>query len=272
MSDIESAPDIGSAPESKGHLNPGDSGVRFDRFELGPGLEELVRHVWVARWSIPAGEIRPQRVLGYPAFNAVVRPEGAALAGPDPRLFVEPLRGTSWVVGVLFRPAAGAALTTTPAKALVSTSEPLPGAPTARIADATGEIGSWRELVAALRSWLLPVADRVDERGRLLNTVCDLAENDPELLRAADLADRAGLTLRSLERLVGERLGVSPKWLIECRRLQEAATTLFAHPETDLSDLAARVGYADYPHFSRRYALFLGETPEAARRAARAAR
>ena len=78
-------------------------------------------------------------------------------------------------------------------------------------------------------------------------------------------AERAGIGVRSLERLVHDRLGVSPKWLIECRRLQWAATTLFAHPETDLSGLAAELGYADYPHFSRRYAEVLGETPQETR-------
>ena len=69
---------------SKGHLNPGAAGLAFDRFELG--LEALVRHVWVARWSVPAGQACPQRVLTYPAFNIVFTPEaGAMLHGPDRR-------------------------------------------------------------------------------------------------------------------------------------------------------------------------------------------
>ena len=45
-------------PESKGHLNPGSSGVAFDRFKLGDGLSDLARHVWVVRWSVPDGEVR----------------------------------------------------------------------------------------------------------------------------------------------------------------------------------------------------------------------
>lgn len=121
--------------------------------------------------------------------------------------------------------------------------------------------------MAALRNWLLPLAARVDDRGRLVNEVCRLAEEDDGILRAAQLAERAGLSPRTLERLLRERVGVAPKWLIECRRLQEAATRLNGHPSTPLSDLAAELGYADYPHFSRRYAAVLGETPEQTRRA-----
>lgn len=93
-------------PESKGHLNPGSSGVGLDRFELGADLSDLVRHVWVARWAVPDGEVRPQRVLTYPALNAVIEPELAALYGPDSRVRIQELRGTSWAVGILFRPAA----------------------------------------------------------------------------------------------------------------------------------------------------------------------
>ena len=62
-------------PESKGHLNPGSVGVEFDRFGLGADLSDLVRHVWVVRWAVPDGEVRPQRVLTYPALNAVIQPE-----------------------------------------------------------------------------------------------------------------------------------------------------------------------------------------------------
>jgi AraC-like DNA-binding protein len=54
--------------------------------------------------------------------------------------------------------------------------------------------------------------------------------------------------------------------LIECRRLQQAATTLFTAPGTDLSELAARLDYTDYAHFSRRYRAVLGESPDTTRR------
>jgi AraC-like DNA-binding protein len=299
------------APESKGHLNPGDGRVAFDRFELGAGLTDLVRHVWVVRWELPEGVRLPQRVLSYPAVNVVLQPGGAVLAGPDPGLSVQTLEGRGWAVGVLFRPAAAALLHEGPAVELVGREVPFDGGATGRevfssvarrVAAALegrrgggapgadrytgggdqgagdraggGEHGSGgragrgrSEIVAALRSWLLPLAARVDDRGRIVNEVCRLAEEDDGILRAAQLAERSGLSPRTLERLVRERVGVAPKWLIECRRLQEAATRLHGHPSTPLSDLAAELGYADYPHFSRRYAAVLRETPEQTRRA-----
>ena len=267
-----------AAPGSKGHLNPGASGVHLDRFELGAGLAGLVRHVWAGRWSVPAGEVRPQRVLTYPAHNAVITPgTAAALYGPDSRVQVRELRGTSWVVGVLFRPAACPLLTGTDPVALVGSSEPLPAAPAGPVSEIMAGPARDREqldreaLIPVLRGWLLPAAARVGDRGRLVNEACRLAEEDPALTRAADLAARLGLSDRSLERLVRSHIGLSPKWLIECRRLQQAATSLFAAPGTDLSLLAADLGYTDYPHFSRQYQRVLGESPRVTRERGRLA-
>jgi len=253
-------------PESKGHLNPGSSGVHLDRFELGAGLPDLVRHVWVSRWSVPEGEVRPQRVLTYPAHNAVITPERADLFGPDNRVQVRELRGTSWVVGILLRPAAGLLLATTDPVALVGSSQSLPDAPVGPVREImTASVYRREELVRTLRTWLLPIAARVDDRGRLVNEACRLAEEDPAITRAADLCARLEVTPRSMERLVRAHIGMSPKWLIECRRLQHAATTLFTAPDTDLSVLAADLGYTDYPHFSRQYQRVIGETPRITR-------
>lgn len=257
-----------NALESRGHLNPGDRAVVFDRFELGDDLAELVRHVWVVRWTVPAGETRAQRMLTYPAFNAIVQPEGTTLAGPDPHVSVVELAGESWAVGVLFRPAAAPLLTEQPVHELVAREVALVGAPEGQIAaamQAPDDPDSRPDLVQILREWLLPIASRVGEPGRLMNAVGRLAEEDTEMVRSTELAARAGIGVRTLERLVREHVGVSPKWLIECRRLQDAATTLYAQPDTDLSALGASLGFADYPHFSRRYAAILGETPEQTR-------
>jgi AraC-like DNA-binding protein len=259
-------------PESKGHLNPGSPGLEFDRFELGADLSELARHVWVIRWAVPDGVVSPQRVLTYPALNAAIEPEDAALHGPDSRVGVRELVGVSWVVGVLFRPAAGPLLTRTEPSALAGSSEPLPpAAPVEAVRGIMGGMPGRRKerdrgaLLPVLRGWLLPVASGVDDRGRLVNEACRLAESDPDITRAAELAARLGLSPRSLERLVRSYVGLSPKWLIECRRLQHAATTLFTEPDADLSVLAAELGYSDYPHFSRRYHRVLGESPRETR-------
>lgn len=256
-------------PVSKGHLNPGATDVTFDRFELGPGLAELVRHVWVVRWEIPDGEVRSQRVLTYPALNAVIDTRSARLFGPESRVQVQELRGTSWAVGVLFRPAAGRLLAAAEPANLPATGEDLGSAPRQALADVmngTLSVPAARlALVGILRSWLFPFVSELDERAAMVNVVCQLAEEDDSILRSSDLAERVNVPLRSLERLVYAHIGVTPKWLIDCRRLQHAATLLFAESSTQLADLAFSLGYTDYPHFSRSYKKAIGETPRETR-------
>jgi AraC-like DNA-binding protein len=250
-------------PESKGHLNPGAPGVELKRFEPDPALVDLVRHVWLAHWRLPPGKVAQQRVLTYPTFNLVVMNGAAALYGPDAKLQVRTLSGTGMALGLLLRPAAGRLLVAgvTPAE-LVGRSCPVPDAPLDEVDKALSAPTPVPVLSALLSRWLGPLAARVDDRGRLVNRICRLAEENDTIVRVSELARHAGLSPRSLERLVLEQIGLTPKWLIECRRLQQAATTLHAHPDTDLTELALSLQYADYAHFSRRYKEVIGETPD----------
>jgi len=255
------------APVSSGHLNPGDPQVTFDRFRLGDDLAELVRHVWVVRWRLQGDAVRAQRVLTYPAFNVVIQPGGVCRLHP-PRSHVQrrELRGVGWAVGLLLRPGASTAFCDEPA-AIPAEGADVDPAPTVRVERLMTQPEPRADLVSTLRSWLGPLTERLDEPGRVVNAACVLAEEDPSILRVADLADRVGTSPRTLERLVRARVGVTPKWLIECRRMQAAATTLRADPDADLSGLAADLGFTDYPHFSRTYRRIIGETPQQTARA-----
>ena len=68
------------------------------------------------------------------------------------------------------------------------------------------------------------------------------------------------LSERALQRLVQRRLGLTPKWLVQRRRLQEAAERLRTGG-TPLGEVAAVLGYADQPHFIRDFAKVTSMTP-----------
>lgn len=254
---------------SAGYLNPGDAEVRFARTALGEDLDALVRHVWTAHWDVPPGEVRAQRVLTYPSANVVVQPGRADLHGPDRVLSVQELAGRSWVVGVLLRPAATRLLTATDPVRLVGGHEPLPTAPLRALTAAMCAANPTSDVTDALRGWLAPVAVRVDTAGLLANAACRVAEERTDVLRADDLADAVGTTPRTLSRVVRAHTGLTPKWLIECRRLQAAAGVLHTDPAADLAALAADLGYTDQAHFTRRYRWVIGETPGRTRLRAR---
>ncbi|MFP5072266.1 helix-turn-helix domain-containing protein [Pseudonocardia nantongensis] len=256
--------------ESRGHLTPGAPEVALSRSPIG--LDELVRWAWVVRWDVPPGRTSVQRVLQYPAFNLVVDPAGANLHGPKTVVDVRELAGRSWVAAVLLRPAALPLLSATPPAALRGAVEPFPGAPLAAVTTAMQDSADpGRAVAGVLRDWLAPCAGRVGEAGRLVNRACALAEERDDVVRADQLAEQVGVAPRTLERLVRGHIGLTPLWLIECRRLQRAATRLRLDPDVPLAELAAELGYADQAHFTRRYRVVCGETPGVTRRAARSA-
>jgi AraC-like DNA-binding protein len=56
-------------------------------------------------------------------------------------------------------------------------------------------------------------------------------------------------------------LGVSPKWLIRCFRLQDALARLGVGSDVNLSALAQVFGYFDQAHFTRDFKRVTGVSP-----------
>ena len=100
----------------------------------------------------------------------------------------------------------------------------------------------------------------VDEQGVVVNELVAWLRDHPEVTRVAELAEHVGLSERSLQRLVEQRVGLSPKWLIQRRRLHDAVEALKAG-ESSLADMAARLGYADQAHFTHDFRTVTGMTP-----------
>jgi AraC-like DNA-binding protein len=95
-----------------------------------------------------------------------------------------------------------------------------------------------------------------------LAALIDTARDDRELLRADAWAERAGLSLRQLQRLLTDWVGVGPKWILARYRLHEALHRLQQQPLPRLADLAADIGFADAAHFSRCFRGVLGLSPQ----------
>ena len=80
-------------------------------------------------------------------------------------------------------------------------------------------------------------------------------------LDGATIAERTGLSQRTLQRLARERLGTGIKRIARVFRFQRAARRLVAGAPVSLTRLAADTGYADYPHMARDFREFSGQTP-----------
>lgn len=243
------------------------------RYAAPPELADLVRRFWVPVWSLPDREVSVQRVLQYPVCQVVLGPDGGRLVGPHSGLNTEELRGSGWVLGAMMQPAAGALLLGGPVSGLANQERDLA---TVDSLDSAGLVEQVRAVMAAgpadptrqqeacgLVADALAVLLPVDEEGLLVNAVVELVEGDRTIRRVGQVCDKLDLTERTLQRLTSRRVGLSPKWLIQRRRLHDAADRLRAGDDVDLARVAAELGYADQAHFTRDFRAVTGLTPGA---------
>ncbi len=214
-----------------------------------------------------AGVVVEQGVLEYPSANLVIEAEAAALYGPALGRGHQRLEGTGWAFGALLQPGVARLLVAAPMRTLIGGSVPLQqlrvtdAAALARDVRVAVDAGDDAAAVARFESWLVAQALVVDDDARLVRRVVELAEQDRTILRAEDLASASGLGLRTLQRLVRDQLGLTPKWLIRRYRMQEAAAALAAPDAPSLAELAAELGFTDQAHLTREFRAVIGETP-----------
>jgi AraC-like DNA-binding protein len=253
-----------SAPVSKGHLNPGAS-PPIARYAPPADLRRLVRHFWIPEWDLPAGRTVAARTLSYPALNLVIEGSSLILVGPATNASERVLAGRGWAVGVLHRPAATLALGYD-ASRLVDTLQSLDEPEMCeRVAAVMSSAGPAEQrhvaAIGVVSDWLRDRVTDPGERGELANQAVDLIEHDPAGTRVADLARQLDVTPRTLQRAVRRCTGFTPAEVIRRYRLQDAATRLAAEPDSNLSTVAAEVGFADHAHMTRSFRRSLRETP-----------
>jgi AraC-like DNA-binding protein len=84
---------------------------------------------------------------------------------------------------------------------------------------------------------------------------------EPGITRVGDLAREFALSMRQLQRLFADYIGVSPKWIIRRHRLHEAAARAADGTPVDLAVLAAELGYSDQAHLTRDFTSMVGIPP-----------
>lgn len=253
----------------RAHLrDPRDGSFTIHRYPPDPELAGLIRRYWIPVWQVPAGQRSEQKVLQYPICLAITTPAYSRFGGPTRGLSITVLEGNSWGFGVMFTPAAGSLLLGDSVAAVTDTFIDLDTIPL--LAGVSGELRSLmagdpheseahaagRRLIEDRLRPLLPL----DAESELVNAIVDRVETDEAMRGVGDLCEAFGLGERTLQRLLGRRIGLSPLWLIRRRRLREAADRLGQGVDS-LAEVAAELGYADQAHLSRDFKTATGWTP-----------
>lgn len=257
----------------RAHLrDPADRSHVIHRYPPSPDLASLVQRFWIPVWSVPPGAEAPQRVLQYPVALMVITDEYARFYGVTSGLSTTTLVGDGWGVGLMFQPAAGSLLTGGSMAAWTDRFAPVEdvlGDDGASLAAAVrGAMAADPSSVHAHRAAMDAYEERlrprlpVDDEGIVVNALVAFVEGRSDVVRVAQVCEEFDLTERALQRLVRRRIGITPKWLIQRRRLHEAAERLRVGAG-NLAAVAADLGYADQPHFTRDFQTVTGMTPGA---------
>ena len=215
-------------------------------------LGKDVERYWVVSWAYR--EPYRQLIVPYPNVHLTFQDSAARVQGVCGGHQIKVLDGTGGVFGVAFRPGCFRpflrASVSTIRDRTVSASEVFHG----DLPDPPVDVAGVERFLRAQR----PERDPRSEHAA--DIVARIAAN-PDITRVDALARDLGTSVRALQRLFAEYVGIGPKWVIRRYRLHEVTERLAAGGSINWAALAAELGYADQAHFVRDFTEMFGESP-----------
>lgn len=216
-----------------------------------PELAPYVDHYWTVSWQYR--EPYRQLVVPYPNVHLTFRDGTATVNGVASRHQIRVLAGTGSVFGVAFRPGGFRPFLDGPVSAISDRSIDAASVFDSGLPDPVGTEAVERFLLARR-----PEPDpRAEEAAGIVARIAAM----PEIARVDVLARDLGTSVRQVQRLFAEYVGVGPKWVIRRYRLRGVTERMAEGAEIDWAALAAQLGYADQAHFVRDFKEMFGEPP-----------
>jgi AraC-like DNA-binding protein len=232
------------------------------RYHPSDDLAPFVEHYWTVAWDLR--ETQTAETLPHPSVHIVLEAGKGEVHGVSSRRFSRVLEGKGRVFGIKFRPGGFRPFVTRPVADFTDRGFPLQeifGAAAARLAQRALAPAEHAETVAILETFLRQCNPQTDPSVALAARIAERIAADRTINRVEQIVAEFSIGLRTLQRLFGEYVGVSPKWVIQRYRLHEAAARLAAGGEMDWADIALELGYADQAHFIRDFRKLVGRSP-----------
>ncbi len=258
----------------KGVVDPATARRTFRLERYLPRHEALrahLEHHWLVEWDLTGKPPYTQRTLPYPCVHLVFEAGRTAIFGPMRGPFDYTLQGAGHVLGLRFWPGAFRSWLGRPVHTITDRTLAWSDIFEGDVAEAERRVLGAADdaaMVDAAEALLLARMPAPDPQVKLLQQILKTAEDERSLTRANELAERAGMSLRGLQHLFSDYVGVSPKWVIRRYRLHDAAHRLASGEAPDLAELAQQLGFFDQAHFTRDFHKLVGKPPAEYRRAA----
>jgi AraC-like DNA-binding protein len=236
--------------------------ITLERLAVSAPLAPYVDYHWYAGWRTSAPH--RQQVVPQPRVHVAAEDGRLWVHGVTREPFHRTLEGEGHTLGAAFhpggfRPVLGRSVATVtdrvvPAQELFGVDDRPAGERIAAAVDVA-------EMVTALEGYLTCLGPEPDPTVERVRDLVAQAEGDHGLTRAEDLAARGAMSLRSLQRLFTEYVGIGPKWVIARLRILDAAAAAHGGEQVDWAAVAADLGYCDQAHLTRAFAAVVGSPP-----------
>lgn len=241
--------------------------INVRRLRPSPRWQPFIEYFWIVRWECP--EPHDQQVIPQPYVHVA-----AEMQDGVPRLLINPvtrepfirrLEGVGHVLGAAFRPGGFRSVLGSDVSVLAGRVAPIGDFvgrdDTSAASDILRQEAADTEMVGAFETYLDALDVPADPHAEAFNALMRAAESDKSITSAAQLAARAGVSLRTVERHCTAYLGIGPKWVVQRFRLLDAAAAVHAGTPVDWARLAGELGFSDQAHLTRAFTAIVGTPP-----------
>lgn len=240
--------------------------------ELAPYIE----HYWTVQWNLSGQAPFSQNVLSYPNVNLSFENENGrrftGVYGIPRTIYTRHLQDTGMVLGIKFRPGSFYPFWEQSISQLTGQTIPahqLFGESITQVEDQIWAQDSGERMAQLAEQWLLSrLPAQPDPNMLLINEIVEATISSREMTQVEGMAAQFNLSTRALQRLFSRYVGVSPKWVIQRYRLQEAAELMETGGVLDWTTLSQDLGFYDQAHFIKTFKSLIGKSPDAYRKEA----
>ena len=250
-------------PTDEGILQPASErpALRMERFSPPSPLLPFLDHLWVAEWSVPPGMMFPVEVLAMPCVNLVLTSETAIVAGVKTERQCHALSGSGRIAGLRFKPGGFHPFYSRPVASIRNLefpSEMLHPSLTTGWVQSLMSSDDFSTMANTLFDTITRLPTRRAPKTVLVEQILKRCWHQPELPIAA-IAESSAMSVRTLEALFHDAVGVSLVWIR--RQIRAISAMRVDSADSGWAEIAQQLGYSDQAHMTNQFRQVVGVPP-----------
>lgn len=255
-----------------------DRGTHFfhQRLAPSPELALFIQHFWYVQWNLRGTAPSTAETFPHPSCYLVFEHDleqpiddlrvlrRAEISGVTRGKFSRTMEGHGRVFGLKFQPGGFRPFLQSSVSTLTDRVVPAVevfGPDILMLATQLRALDSPELMATIATDYFARRLPERDTNAELSTMLVNTILHDPTILSVETISRRSGLSIRSLQRLFKEYVGVSPKWVIRRFRLHELLERFHSAEAIDGAQLALDLGYADQAHLINDFRKLAGLPP-----------